>query len=416
MSDLNEFRADPVAFLRSLHARAGDVARFRIGAHRLTLLAHPEAIRGVLVAHAASFVKGPGLLRSRPVLGQGLLTTDGPVHASDRRALLPAFVTTAVMGEYAQTMAAAIQSTLTAWRDEQEIDIHREMGALSLEVAIRCFFGGTASIDACEIGSALSTAIDAGYSRLGPSSNRPDAREANSAFAPLRAAADEGLLRGQGCGTHVLDALAQLPEARRRDHAATLLIAGHESIAIALAWAWMLIDRHPRVREKLECEAAAIDAGELDAPFPLTQRLTYARAVLAETLRLYPPAWMLSRQAIEAVEVPGAQIAAGEIVVLAPCVTQIDERWFVDPREFRPERWIDSPKPVRNAFFPFGSGPHLCIGEPFAWAEGILALSLLACRWRVSVAPDFVPAWKPLVTLRPAHAMSGRLHSINGVR
>ena len=404
MSDLESFRVDPIAFLRGLSECEGDVARFRLGRHRLTLLVHPEAIRAVLVTAAASFVKGPGLLRSRPLLGDGLLTSDGPAHASDRRALLPAFSTTAALGEYARTMADAIRGVSSGWRDGQEVDVHREMAALALDIATRCFFGRpTGRQEADAIRGALSDAIRAGYGALAPADERPPRAAAAAALSMIRDIAGAALTGGCPAHTRVTDGLDATDETCRLDHAVTLLIGGHESIAIALSWTWMLLSRHAECRAALEAEAAA--ANRESDPYELSRNLPHARAVLAETLRLFPPAWMISRRATEAVEIPGGRIEAGEIVVLAPCVTHVDERWFDDPQTFRPERWLGGFRPARNAYFPFGSGPRLCVGEPFAWLEGILALSSIAREWRIDVPADFAPEWSALVTLRPASVM-----------
>lgn len=408
--DYDSFRSDPVAFLRQIARQRGDIARFRLGRRTLVLLAHPEAIREVLVTRARQFVKGPGLLRARPLLGDGLLTADGDEHTADRRALLPAFSTTAALREYAPIMAEAIRQTVQSWTLGEQVDLTCEMAALTLRIASLCFFG-VAPEDPARVRDAIDVAIRAAYAPLLAGAGRVAPGDRRRAVDDLRAAASPA---PAGCPAHAspaAQALEKIPASRRLDHALTLMIAGHESLAIALSWTWLLVDRSPGARAKLEAEARAIPADAFLDPYALSQKLPYARAVLAEALRLYPPAWMMSRRAAGAASLENLPTAPSDIVVVAPCVTHVDPRWFADPLAFLPERWIDRPRPPRNAYFPFGSGPRLCIGEPFAWMEGVLALALIARSRRLAIDPDFAPEWSPMVTLRPRNPMRASIEA-----
>jgi cytochrome P450 len=187
-----------------------------------------------------------------------------------------------------------------------------------------------------------------------------------------------------------------------RDEALTLFLAGHETTANALAWTWWLLahnrDAESRLHAELDVELAGRSPGFADLP-----RLRYAEAVLSESIRLRPPAWAIGRRAVRDVRVGGVPIPAGSIVVVSPWLLHHDERWWPEPEAFRPERWAAEPAAARprHAFVPFGGGPRVCVGEPFAWMEGVLALSTIAQRWRLRLVPGRPVEPQAVVTLRP---------------
>ncbi|HEY3330298.1 MAG TPA: cytochrome P450 [Capsulimonadaceae bacterium] len=403
---LHSFRDDPVSFLRRIAAEQGDVATFSLDGRVIKLLAHPEAIREVLVTKAAMLAKGPGLLRTKSLLGDGLLTADGVQHQTDRRNLLPAFSTTAALAEYAPIMVDATRKLTDKWRDGETVDVHAETTRLAIAIASRCFFGIDLSSESEAIAAAVTASIQHGYRALTRNADdNPSVTAAHAAHETLRSAARQAMTTCPMHSPPFSDGLATIPEARKLDHALTILIAGHESLSNTLTWAFYLIDQHPEVWAKLKSEVDTLNDADFDTPYPLSQRLPYARAVFAETLRLYPSAWMLSREAREPVEIAGTPYDSGAIVVTAPCVTHVDARWFPDPLSWRPERWLTGERVRRNAFFPFGSGPRLCVGEPFSWVEGVLVLALVTRHSRLKVAANFCPDYEALVTLRPRHRM-----------
>ena len=197
-----------------------------------------------------------------------------------------------------------------------------------------------------------------------------------------------------------------------RDEAMTLLLAGHETTANALTRSWYLLSQHPDVEARLHAELDAVleeRRGEAaDVP-----RLPYTSAVLAESMRLYPPAWVIGRRAVLEYEVAGYRVPRGSIVLLSQWVMHRDLRFFPDPERFDPERWTEEARAARPrfAYFPFGAGPRICIGEQFAWIEGVLVLATLARRWRLRRAPGQRVALQPSITLRPAGGMRMVLES-----
>jgi cytochrome P450 len=187
-----------------------------------------------------------------------------------------------------------------------------------------------------------------------------------------------------------------------RDEALTLFLAGHETTANALAWTWHLLARHPDAEARLHAELDAVLAGRLPTADDLP-RLPYTRAVLAESMRLCPPAWTIGREPLEEFEAGGYRIRAGTVVLVSPWITHRDPRWWAEPERFDPGRWTPEREAElpRFAYFPFGGGPRKCIGEGFAWTEGILVLATLAQRWKLRHAPGATVGRQPLITLRP---------------
>jgi cytochrome P450 len=189
-----------------------------------------------------------------------------------------------------------------------------------------------------------------------------------------------------------------------RDEAMTLFLAGHETTANLLAWTWYLLSQHPEVEAKLHAELdAVLEAGRLPAVEDLP-RLRYTEMVVAEVMRLYPPAWAVGRRAVEDHEFGGYRVPAGSLILVSQYVMHRDPRFFPDPERFDPERWTDEAKQARPQFsyFPFGGGPRRCIGEAFAWMEAALIIATLASRWRMRLAPGRKVEAQPRITLRPA--------------
>jgi len=194
-----------------------------------------------------------------------------------------------------------------------------------------------------------------------------------------------------------------------RDEAITIFLAGHETTANALTYTWYLLAQHPEVEAKLHAEIAALD-GRLPTVDDLP-RLKYTEMVFAESMRLYPPAWAIGRRALQDYQVGPYCVPAGSVVLMSQWVMHRDERYFPDPLRFDPERWQPAAKEARPkfAYFPFGGGPRLCIGEAFAWMEGVLLIATLAQGWRMRLVPGHALQLQPLITLRPKHGLKMRL-------
>jgi cytochrome P450 len=191
-----------------------------------------------------------------------------------------------------------------------------------------------------------------------------------------------------------------------RDEAMTLLLAGHETTANAFAWTWLLLGQNPEVEARLHAELDRVLAGRTptveDVP-----ALVYTRMVFSEAMRLYPPAWVVARKALEACPLGSFTLPAGALVLMPEWVTHHDARWYPEPERFDPERWTREALASRPkfAYYPFGGGSRLCIGEQFAWMEGVLVLATLASRWRFRLVPGHPIVPQPLITLRPKHGV-----------
>ncbi len=422
-------RRDPLAFLAKLAREYGDIARFRMGPVELHLVNRPEWIRDVLVTHAASFHKGRGLERAKRLLGEGLLTSEDPVHLRQRRMMQPAFHHQRIAG-YGEAMVEHAERLTAGWKDRETRDVARDMTVLTLGIVGRTLFDADVDAEAEEIGEALSTAlelfrqtltlpffdvldrlplphnrrfekakarIDATIYRLiAERRRRPGGR--NDLLSMLLAASDT---EGDG---------GSMSDVQVRDEAITIFLAGHETTANALAWTWSLLSQNPEAESRMHAELDAVLADRTPGVGDLP-RLAYTEMVLAESMRLFPPAWIIGRRAMEPYAIGGFDVPEGSIVLASQWVTHRDPRYFPDPERFDPERWRPEAKEARPKFsyFPFGGGPRVCIGEGFAWMEGILILAAIGRRWRLLLEPgqSIVPA--PGITLRPRDGIRMRV-------
>ena len=417
---LASFRRDPLRFIDRVRRTYGDVARFRFGPRRIYLLSHPEHVREVLVANHRNFIKSGALQRARVVLGQGLLTSEGEHHLRQRRLAQPAFHRERISA-LGETMVAYAERAAGRWTPGREMDAAREMNRLALAIAGKTLFGADVERESDEIGAALNDVMAAfkrltnplgllldklpvpGTLRVRRASERLDAtifrmiaerrasgEDRGDLLSMLLAAVDT---EGDGGG---------MSDRQLRDEALTLFLAGHETTANALAWTWHLLALHPQVEAALHAELDAVLPNRPPTADDLP-RLATTRAVLAESMRLYPPAWAIGRQPLEPFAVGGFRVRAGVVVLMSPWVVHRDPRWWPDPERFDPGRWTPDAEArlPRFAYFPFGGGPRKCIGEGFAWTEGILVLAAIARRWKLRHAPGATVGMQPLITLRP---------------
>jgi cytochrome P450 len=422
-SHLLALRRDPLAFLTGIAREHGDIARFRLGPVDVHLLSRPDWIRDVLVTHAERFHKGRGLERAKRLLGEGLLTSEDPVHLRQRRMMQPAFhrqriaAYGAVMSEYAARHGEG-------WSDGETRDVAQEMSRLTLAIVGKTLFDADVASEADEIGEALTVAVEL----FGRTFSLPFFQildrlplPSNRRFEKARARIDATIARliaerrrAPESREDLLSLLVQaqdtegdgggMSDTQVRDEAVTIFLAGHETTANALTWTWYLLSQNPEVEARLHAEVDVLQGalGFEDLP-----KLRYAEMVLSESMRLYPPAWIIGRRSLSDYEIGGYTVPKGSIVVASPWVTHRDPRFFSDPERFDPERWRPEAKETRPRFsyFPFGGGPRVCIGEGFAWMEGVLLLATLARGWRLRLLPgqQIVPA--PSITLRPKHGM-----------
>lgn len=418
-AQLLAFRRDAPGYLAALSRRHGDVALFRIGPRRMYLLSHPDAVRQVLVTDHRNFIKSLALQRSRVLLGTGLLTSEGEFHLRQRRMAQPAFRRDRVAAAGAAMVAHAAR-TAEAWTAGTTLDVTREMNRLTLGIAAETLFGADVSAEADEIGRALTDALSL-FKRLsnplGPLLDRlpvPGTLRGRRARARLDATIYR-IIEARRRGEPRDDLLGLLLAARDdegdgggmtdeqlRDEVLTLFLAGHETTANALAWTWHLLGAHPEAERALHAELDAV-LGDRDPAAEDFGALPYTRAVVAEAMRLYPPAWAVGRQPLADFEVGGYRVREGSVVLMSPWVTHHDPRWWPQPERFLPERWTPEMEAAlpRMAYFPFGGGPRKCIGEGFAWMEAVLVLATLARRWRLRPVAGTDVGYEALITLRP---------------
>ena len=415
------FRRDPLKFFTRLAREYGDVVQFRAGPQRVFLLNHPDYVRDLLVTHHGRFHKGRALQRAKRLLGTGLLTSEGEFHRRQRRLAQPAFHRQRV-NSYARVMTEFASETSARWRDQQTLDISEEMSRLTLSIVGKTLFDADVGRDADEVGAALTEVMNLfnylmlPFSELLEKLPLPPQRRFQRARARLdriiyriieerrRGGRDRGdLLSMLLFAVDEEGDRSRMSDEQLRDEVMTIFLAGHETTANALTWAWYLLAQNPEAEKKLHAELdRVLEGGRLPTVEDLPA-LRYAEMVVAETMRLYPPAWAIGRLAIEDHEAGGYLIPRGSLVLVSQYVMHRDPRFFPDPERFRPERWTPEAKEARPQFsyFPFGGGVRRCIGEGFAWTEGVLLLAALARRWAMRLAPGHAVEPQPRITLRP---------------
>ena len=419
------FRGNPLEYVAQAGRRGVDIRSIHFLGRSIFQVNHPELIRDVLVTHDWNFVKGRGLRASRPVLGDGLLTSEGELHRRQRRLVQPAFHGARLQG-YGRTMAACAWAVSNSWHDGAVIAVDQAMMRLTLEIVGRTLFSADLGNAADGIGASLTRALGL-FLKL----NHP----VTQLIAPLRSRMErkarksrreiEVVLRRvideHRTDSGIDDMLSMMMHSSDDantgfmsdelllDESLTLFLAGHETTANALTWTWHLLGQNCAVEEKLHAELDTVLAGRAPDPDDLP-RLRYTECIFRESLRLFPPAWVIGREAVTDYRLGPVPVPAGSTLLLSPYAVHRDQRWWSDADTFRPERWLeaDASRP-RFAFFPFGAGTRVCIGEHFAMMEGVLLLATLAQQWRLRPIPGPKVEMWPQITLRPRRAMQMQL-------
>lgn len=434
MEMLLRFGNDRIGFLEEM-ASYGDISHMEAGngAH-LYLFNHPQLIQDVLVTHDRSFIKSRVLQLSRRLLGEGLLTSEGVTHLRQRRLVQPVFHRQRMIG-YAQIMAAQAAVTSDRWLTlgaGAPVDMLQEMMRLTLAIVGKTLFDADVEGEAAEIGDALTQAFHsinrlllpggefAGKLPLPVNQRTEEARQRLDAtiyrfIAERRASGqDHGDLLSMLLATRVEDEQGEasgMSDQQVRDEAMTLFLAGHETTANALTWTWYLLSQNPAEERQLHAEVDRVLAGRLPT-YDDIPNLPFARMVLSEAMRLYPPAFAMGRETIEPYQVRDYTLPVGSTVFISQYIMHRDPRYWFDFARFDPSRWTPEAQARRPKFsyFPFGAGSRVCIGEGFAWAEGILVLATLAQRWQARHVLGKPVELDPLFTLRPKHGMPMTLH------
>ena len=412
--NLRAFWRDRTGYL-TRQAELGDVSFIKMGPQPVFFINHPDLVRDVLVVNAHKFIKGRALQRSRVLLGNGLLTNEGADHLRQRRMIQPAFHR-ARIAEYARSMVIYADQMADSWHDGDVRDIDQEMMHLTLQIVGKTLFNADVGNDADRIGKAMTTMVELFNFLLLPFSEWleklpfPQSIRFKRARRTLdeivygiinerrRSGEDRGDLLSMLLLAQDEDDGSTMTDEQVRDEALTLFLAGHETTANALTWTWYLLSQNPKSEEKLhkELDAALGSGGNGAAPIaasgenhpvgetppPLLRKegslrhrvptmddipnLKYTESVLAESMRLYPPAWAIGRNVVETHEFNGFTAAPGTLILSSPFVMHRDARFWDDPLAFNPERWeSQSVKEAgqRNIYFPFGGGIRRCIGE-----------------------------------------------------
>ncbi|HET9082812.1 MAG TPA: cytochrome P450 [Candidatus Limnocylindrales bacterium] len=418
---MREYGADPTGSMRRWRDAYGDFVPVRFGPFRAHVAFGPAEIDELLTDRAADVRKSFGTRMLIPLLGNGLLTAEGDEWLRHRRLASGAFHRERIAG-YGRTMSRYAEYSVESWRPGERVDLHDELTALTLRIVARTLFDTDVTPRIEEL-ARLGTEIQDFYFGRFASLKfliptwlpTPGNRRLASAIRRL----DDivyGIIRERRPDEDRGDLLSMLllardekgvgmPERQVRDEVMTLLLAGHETTAVALTWAFMLLDQHPEARSRLEDELRAVLVDRPAAPEDVPA-LTYTQAVINETLRLYPPAYVTGREAVRDTSIGDVPIPKRHIVLISMYATHRDPRFFPEPDAFRPERWLDGleKRLPRGAFIPFGMGSRKCVGSSFAMMEATLLLATIARRWQFSLTSDTFPT-HPAITLRPAAAM-----------
>jgi cytochrome P450 len=424
------FGHDWSGFLTRCARQYGDVIFFRFLNVPICLVAHPDGIEQVLVRNHANFLKSRDYRALKPVLGNGLLTSEGEFWQAQRKLIQPAFRHENIV-TYARIITDSAAAMLAGWRDGETRDVHEEVMSATLDIVAKSLFGSDVSGEARGVGQAVAVVMEQFIGQANMAFVLPD-RIPIPKSARLRRSMKHldnvvyRLVRARRQAAHhdtdLLGTLLEtqdecgsgMTDVQLRDEIMTLFLAGHDTTANALTWTWYLLAKNPEKEEALFAELRDVLGNRAPTAADLP-RLPYTEMVVKESMRLYPPAWGVGRRAIGDFEIDGYTIPAGTNFFLLQWVTQRDPRFFLDPERFDPERWRNDPirtgKLPRFAYFPFGGGPRVCIGAAFAMMEATLLLAAIAQRFRLTLAPG--QTIEPLfsVTLRPKNGLRMQLHA-----
>jgi cytochrome P450 len=425
-------RSRPPAFLAQCAERYGPVVRFPMPRSEVWLISDPVDVRRVLQGHHKAYGKRTIQYDTLAlVTGTGLLASDADLWRRMRRVMSPGF-----HHDLIAAMATSVHEACTAWVDrtvrddgETELDLDAAMLELTLEIVAATLLGGKLAGRADHLVEAVMTALHVVVAKaqqplaIPESWPTPGHRRLRGAMAVLDAAVDDVIAarRAGGTGTDTLwllitamdEGLATAAEVR--DEVVTLIVAGHETVAATLTWTWVLLAGHPETEQRVHAEVDACpepDPGGWDVD--ILGQLPYTRAVIDECLRLYPPAWVITRRSLEADTLGGFELPAGATVIVSPYALHRDGQWWPHPDRFDPERFLGEAPPSESGtgpltYLPFGAGPRLCIGRDLALMEAPMVVATLARVLRarplrpLSVRSDFG------VTLRPKGGLPGAL-------
>lgn len=420
--------ANPIFLFQHLAATYGDIAHYKIGWNHIVFLNHPDYIREILVVQNDNFVKERTVRRSKMLLGEGMITAEGAEHRRQRQVAQPAFHRQRIP-EYAAAIVQEAASVREKFRSGEQRDISLEMMQLTLNVVSRTLFASDLRGEVHELADAINRIMGLyNFLVLLPVAEllvhfRPPGL---AAFVRARKRIDavvyrmiEAHRKEPGARGSLLDMMlaaspnrSETAERSLRDQVITIFLAGYETVANALSWTWYLLSQNPecerRFHQEIDRELQGRPPAYDDIP-----HLRYVEMVLAESMRLYPPAWAMGRYALSDFQLGDYDLPAKTTVLMSQFISHRDPRFFPDPLRFDPERFTAEAKAKRTKFsyFPFGAGFRQCIGESFAWMEGVLILATLAQKWKFSLISNHPVEPEPLITLRPKFGMKMRVEA-----
>ena len=414
--------ANPITLFQQLGRDYGDIAHYKIGWNHIVFLNHPDYIREILVVQNDNFIKERTVQRVKMLLGEGMITSEAAQHRAQRQAAQPAFHRQRISG-YADVIVKETARTRESWQSGTQRDIATDMMHLTLNIVAQTLFASDLREEVFELAAAINRIMGLyNFLVMLPAAEwlvhvRPPGL---SAFVRARKRIDDVVYRmidahrkNPGDGGSLLDMMLQAsvddgPDAEKylRDQVITIFLAGYETVANALIWTWYLLSQNPECERRMQEEVDTVLQARLPKYDDLP-RLRYTEMVLAESMRLYPPAWAMGRQALNDFRLGDYYLPARTTVLTSQFVMHRHPQYFPDPLRFDPERFTPEAKSQRTKFtyFPFGAGVRQCIGESFAWMEGVLVLATLAQRWKLSLVPGHPVEPQPLITLRPKFGM-----------
>jgi cytochrome P450 len=415
--NLLKFRNNPLSFLTQTRDLGDIVTIGHRNMHDIVLLNHPDLIKEVLVTKASFFKKGRGLQIAGQFLGNGLLTSEGETHKRQRRLMQPQFHLKQV-STFADLMSEHTERLISSWTHLEDRNIHRDMTELALGIINKTMFGHTMTEDVQKIGEIIES---------GSRSNYQQARRILSLPKFLTSKKDERLKQSRTYLDRIIysmienrrnhsdehhDLLSLLLEAKDedgsqmtdkeiRDQLITIYIAGHETTANTLTWTWFLLSQNKEAERKFWTELDEVLEGR-PPRFHDIPNLTYTNQIIQESMRLFPAAWVIGREAIETIDIGGKVISKGDTLLMSQYAMHRNPKYFENPDQFKPERFdLDFLKTIPSyAYFPFGGGPRVCIGNNFALMETAIVLAVIGQRFRMEVYDAKTVKPEALITLR----------------
>ncbi|MCM8569382.1 cytochrome P450 [Gramella jeungdoensis] len=428
LTNLFDFRKDSLAFLKRIADEYGDIVHFKLGLYRVVLLNHPDFIKQVLSTHNDNFVKGRPLEMAKELMGEGLLTSEGEFHKQQSRIIQPAF-STKMMDHYGPVMTFYANNLMKKWNDGTTIDVLSEMVEMSIEIAGKTMFSIDIKKEVPEITQALEK-ITVLFKRISlpfseyllnlplPSTYRfyKARTQIDDIIYRIIKARKKSRLDNGDLLSLLLNAEVHsgtkgvLTDKQIRDEALTLFLTAFDTTSLALSWTWYLLSQNPEAEQKLHNELENVLEGRLPTINDIP-KLVYTKNIFAESMRIYPPIYIIARQSLEEFSISNYMIPKGTLVLMSPYLIHHDKRFHNDPERFNPDVWSkkNAYHQSRFDYFPFSRGARACIGQHYAWLEGVLVLATIAQYWKLERIPGNTVEIEQLINLRPRNGLKMKL-------